>query len=105
MNRTPLTQHEHIEIGRLLKRIRQDLMNVALAVQDAYGKDFSRQYFRAAEMLTDLRADLESKLGREIVGYHVEDQHLFDVYFGATPGAYLGTDGAKRFREDLRRAK
>jgi len=95
MSRTPLTPHQHVEIGIVLKRVRQDLLDISVIVQSAYGKGFSRRFFQTAEMLTDLRGALETKLGKEIVGNDVEGQHIFDVYFGP-----VGSKSLNGVRED-----
>jgi hypothetical protein len=99
--RKHFSEAEHVAIGELLKRVRVDLLNVAMAVQDAYGKKVSKPFFTVADKLTGLRWDLECRLSQELNGDQVEGRHLFEVYFGATGNEYFGTDGAARFRADL----
>jgi hypothetical protein len=84
--RRRFTPEEHIVVGKKLKRARSDLLNIARAVGNAYGKAEARKFLKAAEALTDLRACLEGKLGHEIEGDTVQGIHVFDVYFGRVDG-------------------
>jgi hypothetical protein len=83
MNRRPkpLTPGEHVEVGRLLKEARNDLL-IAANMCRGYGK-LSVQLVGIADSFMGQRAWLERKL-IEAVGEDamVESTHVRDVYFG-----------------------
>jgi hypothetical protein len=76
-----LTLEEHLEVGRLLKRARRDLLDAAAIIRN-YDR-LSRQLSDAANGLMAQRGELERKL-IEAVGEDgmVEGTHVREVYFG-----------------------
>jgi hypothetical protein len=76
-----LSLSEHLEVGRLLKRARRDLLDAAAIIRN-YDR-LSRQLSDAANGLMAIRGELERKL-IDAVGENgsVEGVHVRDVYFG-----------------------
>jgi hypothetical protein len=86
MMRETLTPAEHVQLGKLLRQARRDLLTAG-AMSKVYGKHYSQMLFDAANSLTVPRSFLEKKLFDEVGGETVTvgDRLARDVYFGIEP--------------------
>jgi hypothetical protein len=89
--RETLTPAEHVQLGKLLRQARRDLLNAGV-MSKVYGKHYAQTLFDAANSLTVTRSFLEKKLFDEVGGETAtfQDRLARDVYFGLEPELTAG---------------